>query len=40
MEARFPGASVRQIEGDQIFDYVEDNLKESGQKAVPLLVDG
>ena len=40
VEARVPGAWVRQIEGDHIFEYLEDYLKRTGlKKANPLLVD-
>lgn len=40
VEARFPGAWVRQIEGDHIFDYFEDYLERiRTKKPVPLLVD-
>lgn len=40
VEARVPGAWVRQIEGDHIFGYLGDYLQRTqGGKAVPLLVD-
>ena len=40
VEARVPDAWVRQIEGDHIFEYLEDYLKRTdAKKATPLLVD-
>jgi len=40
VEARVHGAWVRQIEGDHIFDYLDDYLKRIGmKKPTPLLVD-
>lgn len=37
VEARFPGAWVRQIEGDHIFDYFEDYLERIRTKACTLV---
>ena len=34
VEARFPGAWVRQIEGDHIFDYFEDYLERIRTKSL------
>lgn len=40
VEARAPGAWVRQIEGDHIFDYLDDYMERINvRKPVPLLVD-
>lgn len=40
VEARVPGAWVRQVEGDHIFEYLEDYLERTGvKKPTPLLVD-